>query len=165
MERVVVWGRETRVACLVCSALLLSAGCRTERVEPKPSCTPGVVQDKWTERRTPASGVTDTARASLAVTLTAPLDSLDRWPSGAMISLVIAGPLGAERPDTVRLLTADVPGGPLWSGADLRPGNYAATLKADGFAAGPREFSMAPGEKVDLDVGMGRICESSAATK
>ena len=162
-ECIVVACRRTCVVAVSSLAVLISVGCRAERVEPKAACTPGTVQDKWTERRTAATGVADTARASLSMTLVAPLDSLDRLPSGATISLVIAGPTGAERPDTVRMLTADVPGGPLWSGSDLRPGAYSASLTTDGFAAGPREFSIAAGEKVEIDVGMGRTCESSAA--
>ena len=157
--------RRTCVVAVSSLAVLMSIGCRTERIEPKAACTPGVVQDKWTERRAAATGVADTARGSLSMMLTTPIDSLDRVPSGATISLVIAGPTGAERPDTVRMVTADVPGGPLWSGSDLRPGAYSASLTTDGFAAGPREFSIAAGEKVEIDVGMGRICESSAAAK
>lgn len=151
-------GNVSRVVLSLVSALVVSsAACRTERIEPQ-SCVAGIVQDKWVERRTPAAGVADTVRAALSMTLTSRGDSLDRLPSGAMISLVIAGPAGAERPDTVRLLTA-VPGGPLWSGSDLRPGTYSATLTTDGFRAGPREFVAGPGERVELDVTMGRTCD------
>ena len=150
----------SRIGLLMVSALAVSsAACRAERVEPT-RCVPGVLQDKWSEQRTTAAGAADTTRASLSLTLTAPLDSLDGRASGAMISLLIAGPAGAERPDTVRLLTADVTGGPLWSGNDLRPGTYFASLTTDGLAAGPREFTLAPGERVELQAAMARPCPS-----
>jgi hypothetical protein len=141
------------------TALILSSACRTERVDPQ-SCVAGIVQDKWVERRTPAPGAADTARAALSVTLTTPPDSIDRPPSGAMMSLLIAGPIGAERPDTVRLLTAEVPGGPLWSGNELRAGTYSASLTTDGFDAGAREFALAPGERLELQAAMARTCAS-----
>ena len=144
------------------SIIAIAAACRTERVEPKSACISGSPAESWTEQRTPAVGAADTARASLSLTLTAPLDSLDKLPTGAMISLLIAGPAGAERPDTVRLLGAEVPGGPLWSGNDLRPGTYSASLTTNGFAAGPKEFALAPGEQVRLEAGMGRTCDAPA---
>ena len=155
----VLHGKNSRLALsLVFPLVVSSAACRAERVEPQ-SCVAGVVQDKWVERRTPASGAADTTRAALSMTLTSPIDSVDRLPSGTMISLVIAGPVGAERPDTVRLLTAEVAGGALWSGSDLRPGTYSASLTTDGFRAGPHEFVAGPGERVELDVTLARTCD------
>ena len=157
MPKASVFRLPVGIAC----ALAAIAACRAERVEPK-SCVAGVVQDSWTEHRTPGAGPTDSTPASLSLTLTSPVDSTERLPSGAMISLVIAGPLGVERPDTVRLLAAEIPGGPLWSASDLKPGRYSASLTTDGFAAGPKEFTLTPGEQLRMEAVMGRTCDAPA---
>ena len=149
---------------VVSGVLIAAAACRAERVVQQP-CDRGAVMGKWAERREPPAGAADTTRASLSLTLTPPPDSIDRLPPRTMISLVIAGPAGAERPDTVRLLAAETPSGPLWSGNDLRPGTYSASLTTDGFAAGPREFAVAGGERLQIDVAMGRTCDAGGATK
>ena len=146
---------------IVPGILAASVACRTERVEQQP-CDPANVAGTWVERREPAASAADTAPASLSLSLTPPPDSVDRLPPQTMISLVISGPAEAARPDTVRLLAAEIPGGPLWSGGDLRAGTYSATLTTEGFAAGPRDFAIAPGERLQINVTMGRTCESSS---
>ena len=160
MEHVVSSSSVFRTGALAVIALVTVGACRTERVEPT-ACVPGTVRDNWVDRRTPATAASDTTPAALSLTVTTPSDSLDRLPAGSTISLLIAGPNAAERPDTVRLLAAEVPDGPLWGGTDLRPGTYSASLTADGFAAGPHEFTLAPGERLQLEATLGRTCEAS----
>ena len=135
-------------------ATLASAtlACRNSAPE-KASCTPTVTPEVWVERRFPApSGTRDTTRASLSIGI-AGSDSVDRLPPRSMISVVIAGPVAAERPDTVRLITAEQPNrAPLWRGDQVRPGTYVASLTTKGYDAGPREFPVSPGERVEVDV-------------
>src|SRR5688572_15550503 len=148
------------IACLVASSL----GCRTERRAPADQpCVPAA-EGAWAERRAPVAGASDTTPASLSLALTPPADSGNRLPPGAMISMVIAGPAAAAVPDTVRLLVAEAPdGGPLWEGNAVRPGTYTASLTTEGFAAAPREFAVAAGERVQLQATLGRTCESGSS--
>ena len=144
-----------------------SMACRGTEAPRTAACTPTVTPEVWVERHFPASRtVTDTARASLAVGLGQSADSLDRLPPGVMVSLLIAGPATAERPDTVRLITAEQPDrAPLWRGDQVRPGSYVASLTTQGYDAGPRSFTIAPGERVEMEVKMRHVsgCTSAAA--
>ena len=132
-----------------------SLACRAGAPEVS-SCTPTVTPEVWVERRFPvAKTVSDTTRASLSVGLGQSADSLGRLPPRSMISLLIAGPASAERPDTVRLISAEEPERkPLWRGDQVRPGTYVASLTTQGYNAGPREFAIAPGERVEMEVKM-----------
>jgi hypothetical protein len=105
----------------------------------------------WVERRYPPTvQLADTAFGSLSITVSR--DTLARLPDGSMISVVIAGPASADLPDTVRVLSAELPSGEaLWRGDQLRPGQYTAELTTQGHAAGPRTFSIAPGERVEVE--------------
>jgi len=142
-----------------------SLACRAGAPEGA-ACTPTVTPEVWVERRFPATKtVEDTTRASLAVVLGQSADSLDRLPARSMISLLIAGPASAERPDTVRLMTAEEPERtPLWRGDQVRPGTYVASMTTQGYDAGPREFTIAPGERVEMEVTMHHTtgCASAA---
>ena len=145
-----------------------SVGCRGAEAPPRTAaCTPKVTPEVWVERHHPAArSVTDTTRASLSVGLGQSADSLDRLPAGVMISLLIAGPAAAERPDTVRLMTAKEPDpAPLWRGDQVRPGSYVASLTTQGYEAGPRTFTIAPGERVEVEVKMRHVsgCPPAAA--
>jgi hypothetical protein len=135
---------------LAAAVTLAGIGCRPS--SPPDDCVPTPGTEIWVERRQPpAAGTSDTAYASLSIAMAR--DSVDRLPAGTMISLVIAGPSSATPPDTVRLLTAEDPTGlPLWRGDALRPGQYTAELTTSGFAAGPRTFTLAPGERAEVEV-------------
>jgi len=115
------------------------------------ACPPSPGVEVWVERRFPATvELADTAFASLSLTITR--DSTVRLPTGSMISAVFAGPSAATVPDTVRVLSAELPSGTaLWRGDQLRPGEYTAQLRTTGYAAGPRSFSLAPGERVEME--------------
>jgi len=120
------------------------------------SCTPTATPEVWVERRFPTTKtVADTTRASLAIALGQSADSVGRLPARSMISVLIAGPTSAERPDTVRLITAEgSERTPLWRGDQVRPGTYVASMTTQGYDAGPREFTIAPGERVEVEVQM-----------
>jgi hypothetical protein len=144
--------RRSLVAALAC----IGAACTASPVPEKTAaCVPTVTPEVWVERRFPAMAMKDTsAKGSLAVRL-APGDSIDRLPPRSMIAVLIAGPAAAERPDTVRLITAEDPDrAPLWRGDQLRPGRYSASLTMERYAAGPHEFAIAPGERMEIDVKM-----------
>ena len=115
------------------------------------SCLPDRGTEVWVERRFPPTvQLADTAFASLSLSIDR--DSIAHLPTGSMISVVIAGPGAAKLPDTVRVLTAkQAPGSALWRGDQLRPGEYTARLSTAGYAAGPRTFSLAPGERVEVE--------------
>ena len=85
-----------------------------------------------------------------------------------MISVVIAGPTDTTPPDTVRVLSAELPaGGALWRGDQLRAGVYTAELTTTGYAAGPRTFAVAPGERVEVEARLHRAvtCEPDSVTR
>ena len=115
------------------------------------ACPPSYRVEVWVERRFPPTvPLADTAFASISLTITR--DSTVRLPTGAMISAVLAGPAAATLPDTVRVLSAELPSGTaLWRGDQLRPGEYTAQLRTTGYAAGSRSFSLAPGERVEIE--------------
>lgn len=139
------------VRLALASGMTIAAiGCRPE--SRNETCVPMPGTEIWVERRqSAAAGMSDTTHATLSIAM-AP-DSVARLPQGTMISVVIAGPLSATPPDTVRLLTAEDPTGlPLWRGDALRPGQYTAELTTSGFAAGPRTFALAPGERAEVEV-------------
>jgi hypothetical protein len=155
-----------RIAGIAAAATL---ACRATPVPVTQSCTPTTTPEVWVERRFPrATPPKDTAlKGSLAVRLAHGTDSLDRLPPRSMISVLIAGPSTAERPDTVRLLTAEEPdGAPLWRGDQLRPGTYSASLTMQQYAAGPHPFVVAPGERIEMDVTMhhATACPAPATT-
>ena len=114
------------------------------------ACPPSPGVEVWVERRFPPTvELADTAFASLSLTITR--DSTVHLPAGAMISAVLAGPAAATLPDTVRVLAAELPSGTaLWRGDQLRAGEYTAELRTTGYAAGPRSFALAPGERVEI---------------
>lgn len=144
--------RSIIIVALACTG----AACTASPVPEKTvACVPTVTPEVWVERRLPVPAVKDTgAKASLALRL-APGDSIDGLPPRSMIAVLIAGPAAAERPDTVRLITAEDPDrAPLWRGDQLRPGRYAASLTMERYAAGPHEFVVAPGERMEMDVKM-----------
>jgi len=158
------------------TARLLAAGilgaaalaCRATPVPQTQACTPTVTPEVWVERRfAPTKPARDTsAKGSLAVRL-AQTDSLERFPPRSMISVLIAGPAAAERPDTVRLITAEEPDrAPLWRGDQLRPGTYFASLTMQDYAAGPHQFVVAPGERIEMEVRMHHTsaCPATSAT-
>ena len=150
--------------CAIALLGAVSLACRAGAPEVA-SCTPTVTPEVWVERRFPATKtVADTSRASLAVALGQTTDSLDRLPARSMVSLLIAGPASAERPDTVRLLAAEDPERtPLWRGDQVRPGTYVASMRTQGYDAGPREFTIAPGERVEMEVTMHHATGCTAA--
>ena len=144
----------------------VSLGCRATPVPTTQACTPTTTPEVWVERRFPrATPPRDTTlKASLAVRL-AQGDSLTRLPPRSMISVLIAGPSTAERPDTVRLITAEEPdGAPLWRGDQLRPGTYDASLTMQQYAAGPHRFIVGPGERIEMDVTMHHTTACPAPT-
>jgi hypothetical protein len=119
----------------------------------------------WVERRFPPTvQVADTAFASLSIAILR--DSIAGRES-SMVSVLIAGPTKAVQPDTVRVLSAELPsGGALWRGDQLRAGDYVAHLTAAGYAAGPRVLSLAPGERVEVEAALRQSasCEPESAT-
>lgn len=125
------------------------------------TCLPEGGVEVWVERRFPPTvQLADTAFASLSLSIAR--DSLRRVPTGAMISVIIAGPASAPLPDTVRVLSAELPSGQsLWRGDQLRSGRYTAMLTTTGYAAGPHAFSLAPGERVEVEARLHRAatCE------
>lgn len=125
---------------LACRPPIRDNGCGPER---------GV--EVWVERRYPPTvQLADTAFGSLSIAVSR--DTLARLPEGSMISVIIAGPVATEQPDTVRVLSAEVPSGvALWRGDQVRPGQYTAELTTQGYAAGPRTFSIAAGERVEVE--------------
>jgi hypothetical protein len=155
---------------LVIGALgMAGLACRATPVPVTQACTPTTTPEVWVERRFPrATPPKDTSmKASLAIRLAESADSLDRLPPRSMISVIIAGPAAAERPDTVRLITAEEPDrAPLWRGDQLRPGTYTANLTMQQYAAGPHRFVVAPGERIEMDVTMHHTtpCPAPAGT-
>ena len=119
--------------------------------EPAVACQPSPGVEVWVERRFPPTvDLADTAFASLSLSIAR--DSTPRLPAGATISAVIAGPSSAPLPDTVRVISAELPSGAaLWRGDQLRAGEYTAELRSADYAAGPRAFSLAPGERVEIE--------------
>ena len=127
------------------------SGMACRETEPTVECQPSPGAEVWVERRFPPMvPLADTAFASLSLSIAR--DSTARLPAGATISAVIAGPSTAPVPDTVRVLSAELPAGAaLWRGDQLRAGEYTAELRSAGYAAGPRAFSLAPGERVEIE--------------
>ena len=127
------------------------SGMACRETGPAVACEPSPGVEVWVERRFPPTvQLADTAFASLSLSI--PRDSTARLPAGAMMSAVIAGPSTAALPDTVRVLSAELPSGAaLWRGDQLRAGEYTAELRSAGYAAGPRAFSLAPGERVEIE--------------
>jgi hypothetical protein len=115
------------------------------------ACLPSPGVEVWVERRFPPTvELADTAFASLSLSIAR--DSTARLPDGAVLSAVIAGPSTAPLPDTVRILSTEPPSGAaLWRGDQLRAGEYTAQLRTAGYSAGPRAFSLAPGERVEIE--------------
>ncbi|HEX6051294.1 MAG TPA: hypothetical protein VFZ21_18565 [Gemmatimonadaceae bacterium] len=136
-------------ASFVLSALGFAMACRPPLRDS--GCVPERGVEVWVERRFPPTvQLADTAFGSLSIAVSR--DSLAQRAEGSMISVVIAGPAAAELPDTVRVLSAELPsGGALWRGDQLRPGQYTAELSTQGYAAGPRTFSIAAGERVEVE--------------
>jgi hypothetical protein len=147
------------VSCLA----LVAMACRQPMRDA--ACVPERGVELWVERRFPPTvEVADTAFASLSIAIAR--DSTARLPEGSVISVVIAGPSGAPLPDTVRVLSAELPpGGSLWRGDQLRPGQYTAQLTTTGYAAGPRTFSLAGGERVEVEARLHQSssCEAGSA--
>jgi len=137
------------IAPLLVLVVFSGVGCRETGFAA--ACAPPLGSEVWVERRFPPTvELADTAFASLSLSIAR--DSSARLPAGAMISAVIAGPSDAQLPDTVRVLSADIhSGATLWRGDQLRPGEYTAQLRTAGHAAGPRAFSLAPGERVEIE--------------
>ena len=131
-----------------CLALVAPACRQAFRDAP---CLPDRGVEVWVERRFPPTvEVADTAFASLSIAIAR--DSTARLPEGTTLSVVIAGPVAAAVPDTVRVLSAEVPPGRwLWRGDQLRAGQYTAHLTTTGYAAGPRTFSLGRGERVEIE--------------
>jgi len=147
----------------------VTVACRNSTPEVA-ACTPTVTPEVWVERRFPAPGraASDTTLASVSLGIAQSVDSLGRIPPGSMISLLIAGPVAAERPDTVRLISAEAPNRvPLWRGDRVRAGVYVARLTTQGYEAGPRQFHVAPGERVEIDVNLHHTsgCAATTATR
>ena len=127
------------------------SGMACREAGPAGACQPSAGVEVWVERRFPSTvELADTAFASLSLSIAR--DSTARLPAGATISAVIAGPSTAPLPDTVRVLSAELPSrAALWRGDQLRPGEYTAHLRTAGYTAGPRAFSLAPGERVEIE--------------
>lgn len=136
-------------AAFVVGITVVATTCR--QPERSQECLTDRGVEVWVERRFPPTvQVADTAFASLSLTVTR--DSTAPFPDGSMISVVIAGPAAAELPDTVRVLSAEQPSGrSLWRGDQLKAGQYTAQLSTAGYVAGPRLFSLAPGERVEME--------------
>ena len=157
MDRVARYGslltrvrdRGRRLAPLVLAVAWSGVACREPDFDA--ACPPSHDVEVWVERRFPSIvELADTAFASMSLTIAR--DSAVRLATGAMISAVIAGPSAATLPDTVRVLSAELPSGTaLWRGDQLRPGEYTAQLRTTGYAAGPRAFLLAPGERVEIE--------------
>ena len=122
-----------------------------QEAQRRADCLPDRGVEAWVERRFPPTvELADTAFASLSLSIAR--DSAAALPAGAMISVIIAGPSSAPLPDTVRVLASGrALGSSLGRGDQLRPGEYTASLSATGRAAGPRSFSLAPGERVQVE--------------
>lgn len=129
------------------------------------ACLPERGVEVWVERRFPPTvQLADTVFASLSIAITP--DSLRRLPTGSMISVIIAGPASAPLPDTVRVLSAELPfGQALWRGDQLRSGQYTAEMTTTGYGAGPHAFSLAPGERVEVEARLhhSATCEPDTA--
>ena len=142
--------RARRMAPLMLLVVFSGVGCRETGFGT--ACPVSSGGEVWIERRFPPTvELADTAFASLSLSITQ--DSSARLPAGTMISAVIAGPSDAQLPDTVRVLSKEMHlGAALWRGDQLRPGEYTAQLRAADYSAGPRAFSLVPGERVEIEI-------------
>ena len=137
------------MASFVITIAVVATAC--QQAQRPGECLPERGVEAWVERRFPPTvELADTAFASLSLSIAR--DSTASLPTGSMISVIIAGPASATHPDTVRVLAAErTLGSSLWRGDQLRAGAYTAALSANGYVAGPRSFSLAPGERVEVE--------------
>jgi hypothetical protein len=141
--------RASLSASFVIAIAVAPTACRQEQRPTE--CLPERGVEAWVERRFPSTvELADTAFASLSLSIAR--DSANALQAGSMISVIIAGPSSAAFPDTVRVLASErTLGSSLWRGDQLRAGAYTASLSAPGQGAGPRSFSLAPGERVEVE--------------
>ena len=155
--------RASLTASFVIANAVAATACK--QAQRAADCVPEHGVEVWVERRFPPTvELADTAFASLSVSIA--LDSTSPLPAGSMISVIIAGPSTAPTPDTVRVLASErTVGASLWRGDQLRAGVYTAALSATGHAAGPRSFSLAPGERVEVEARLRQstTCDSDSA--